>query len=274
MIKITCLCDNINNHKKFWATEGNSILIETNGIRILYDVGRDGRVLEHNLEVLGLSISHLDYIILSHAHKGHSGALSNISLPENVKVLYGSGFEVPKFKLVEGIYKPVCNEQMFAQKLKNHKSAICVEHVYEIIADLIYAYVTPRAEHNAEMQKYWVKESISYRMDSFEEELNICICTTEGLIIITGCAHRGLNNILDEAISITNNRNIRALIGGTHIQEDPVRLRSFYRIIHDYNIENVAPSHCTGFKSVAHLTNQYPERCLEFNTGKILTFEY
>lgn len=273
MIKITSLCDNINNHKKFWTAEGNSILIEANGVRVLYDVGRDGRILEHNLEELGLSVSDLDYIVVSHAHKGHSGALSNLTLPEKATVLYGSGFGVPKFKLKEEVYKPVCNELMFAQKLRNNQNAVCVDHVHEIIGDLLYVYVTSKTEHSAEALMFCVKEGDSYRTDFFEEELNVCIRTAKGLIILTGCAHRGLNNILDEAISITKDRNILALIGGTHIREDPVRLKAFYRTMHDYDIKNIAPSHCTGFKSVARLANRYPKRYLEFNTGKTLTFE-
>lgn len=273
MIKIISLCDNINNHKKFWSAEGNSILIETSGIRILYDVGRDGRVLEHNLKSLGLSISDIDFIVLSHAHKGHSGALSDISLPENVKVLYGSGFEIPKFKLKGDEYKPVGNELLFSQKLKDHKNSICVDQVYEIIQNDVYAYETLRSEHNADTREFWVKEGDSYRVDFFDEELNICIRTAKGLIIITGCAHRGLNSILDEAVSITGNRKVRALIGGTHIQDDPNRRRAFYRTIHYYNIDNIAPSHCTGYKSVAHLASRYPKRYLEFNTGKTLFFE-
>lgn len=273
MIKITSLCDNINNHKKLWAAEGNSILIEVNGSRILYDVGRDGRVLEHNLDVLGLSVSDLDYIVLSHAHKGHSGALSDLQLPEKVHVLYGSGFELPKFKRKGDDYKAVCNELMFARKLQNNQSAVRVDHVCEILGDLVYAYVPPEAEHNGEMGTFWIKEHDSYRTDFFDEELNICIRTAKGLIVLTGCAHRGLNNILDEAISITRDRNILALIGGTHILEDPIRLRAFYGIIRDYDIKNIAPSHCTGFKSVARLASRYPKRYLEFNTGKTLTFE-
>lgn len=269
MVKITSLCDNINNHKKMWGIEGNSVLIETNGLRILYDVGRDGKVLAHNLEVLGLSISNIDYIILSHAHKGHSGALSSVSIPENVRVFYGPGFSLPKFKLKDGDYFPVWNEQLLNNLTVEPE---CIFHQVEICPDLFVFNASSEPNQSAQ-QRYWIKEQGLYRPDSFQEELHICIKTNKGLIIITGCAHCGVSTLIEKAISITGDNQIYTLIGGMHIKDDPMRLLHFCDIINRYQVSLYAPSHCTGFRSVAYLLKQFPNQCLEFHTGKTISFD-
>lgn len=75
MVRITSLCDNVNNSKRLWSMEGNCVLVEADGLRIVYDVGRDAAIFTHNLGALGLTPAQLDYVVLSHGHHGHVGAM-------------------------------------------------------------------------------------------------------------------------------------------------------------------------------------------------------
>ena len=273
MIKITSLCDNVNNHKKMWAAEGNSILIEVDETKILYDVGRYPEILQHNLACLNLSLEDIDYVILSHGHKGHCGAAHALRYPSRTTVLFGSGLFVPKFKWKPEKAKPVQNELLESALPKD---AVCVQNVHEMDGGRVLVYKTPDlfSKEEKEAEKHFLlKIHDRFRPDFFEEELNVCIRTRKGLIILTGCAHRKLDNIVHTAMELTGERRIYALIGGTHIVDDRNRLQAFFALVRALNIQYVAPSHCTGFKSIAAIAKRYKKRYLEFNTGKTLQFE-
>ena len=249
------------------------MLIEIDGKRFVYDVCRCSEVLIHNLGDLGLGIEDIDAVILSHGHKGHSGALATMSIPETTTVVYGAGLERPKYKNKQGIKKAVNNECL-VEKIRNEQhKVVCIGDAPYYLTDNLFVFKSRVCSANKETGRFLIKDGEQYIIDEFEEELNICIKSSLGLIVLTGCAHRGVNNILDTAMEISHESNVYALMGGTHILDDPTSLQQFYQIVKNYDIDYVAPSHCTGYKAIAQIAQQLPSKFLEFNTGKVIKFD-
>ena len=97
--------------------------------------------------------------------------------------------------------------------------------------------------------------------DPFLDDYSLILATPEGLVIVLGCAHAGLTNILEYAVSSTGRDRIRAVVGGTHLgfsSED--QLHKTIRAIQKYDIELLAVSHCTGQRPVTHLASRFGAR--------------
>lgn len=249
------------------------MLIEIDGKRFVYDVCRCSEILIHNLGELGLSIEDIDAIVLSHGHKGHSGALATMSIPKETTVVFGAGLEKPKYKNKQSVKKAVHNECL-VEKIHNEiKNSVCVDETPYYLADNVFVFKSKSCSANKETGRFLIKDGDEFIIDEFQEELNICIKSSLGLIVLAGCAHRGINNILDTAIEISRENNVYALMGGTHILDDPSSLEKFYQIVKDYDIDYVAPSHCTGYKAITQIAQQLPSKFWEFNTGKVIKID-
>ena len=270
MITITSLCDNVNNSKRLWSTEGNSLLVDAFDKRILFDVGRSCEILDHNLDALSVCKDTITDIVLTHGHKGHVGAASAGFFLKNATIHYGSDFEVPKFKYKAGEYKPVGNENIVLS-LKN-LALNCVDGVFEVLKDKIYIFKSERSYPALAEEKMRVLFDGEYRQDFFLEELNLCLKTSRGLVVISGCAHGGVKNILETATEKFSDR-VYAFVGGTHILNDKGRTEEFISLMKDMDVKLVAPTHCTGIFSRAYIGKELAERFTDLSVGQRLNIE-
>lgn len=272
MVRITSLCDNLNNSKKLWSVEGNAMLVEIDGCRILFDVGRSAEILQHNLNELNIKRESIDCVVLSHGHMGHVGALrGDISFPRAV-IYWGEGITVPKFKQYSEVVKAVKNEELIAE-LMNRKEYVAVNDVYELIPDKVYLFKSKmfsdgRIPEDIERMKIMIRDELV--TDMFEEELNLCIRSEKGLVILTGCAHRGIKNIMDTLHGMFPNDKVYAVIGGTHIFDEQKRMAEYIELMKMNNVKIAAPSHCTGILGRAKAAEELHGIYKVFGTGDTL----
>jgi len=273
MIQITSLCDNVNNSKKLWSAEGNSLLIRAFGQVILFDTGRSGQILLHNLEAIGASADEIDAVILSHGHMGHIGAMrERVGFPA-ATVYYGAGLELPKLKLKGGKYVSVKNE-LLIDEVKGSYPSVEVDGMLELIPGRVYLFQVDasRPSQTAE-EKYFVKRGESCMPDFFADEVNLAIRTERGLILLSGCAHCGVRGIIETATELFGEERILAVIGGTHLFDDTEKADRYISLMKERGVEVVAPSHCTGIMSRARIANALPDSFVNFSTGQTLEFE-
>ena len=273
MIKVTSLSDNINDNKKMWAAEGNCILIEVASIKILYDTGRDMDVVLHNLNVLDISPDDINYIILSHGHMGHSGAFRGCySQFKNATIIYGEYFHLPKFKSKSAELKSVKNTDVLSGIEKDHEY-ISVRDYYEIVKGYVYVFTIPIVKKQIFENKYLVQVDNKYAVDEFKEELAVCINSSNGLLVFSGCAHRGVYNTVLRAQQLSNNSNVYAVLGGTHILNDRELADEYCTDMQKLNVSRVYPSHCTGYLGRYYIKEQMKEKYGYFSTGVSLEFD-
>jgi len=208
-LTLTIVYDNNPFNKELETRWGFSCLIEGPEKTILFDVGGEGSVLLRNMKKLGINPETIDIVILSHIHHDHIGGLSAF-LGENQSVT-------------------VCLPDSFSQNIKNNvKTAgaglVEIRDVTEICKDA----------HSTGELGSWIKEQ------------SLVIRTADGLVIITGCAHPGVVNIVKKAKEMLGD-NVYLLLGGFHLCSMNARqIQKIVKKIKKEKVERVAPCHCSG----------------------------
>lgn len=274
-LKITTLIENNEDYKKQLNFEhGLSLYIELENMKILFDTGQSGK-FKDNAKKLEKSLKDLDYLIISHGHYDHAGGVEEAikELGKKTKVIVGREFFNPKYKqLSENSYKYngiSFNEDIF---LKNNLKLEKIEGDILNIGEKIIIFHNFERETSYEKinDKFYIKNQEKYIRDDFKDEIAMGVKTDKGLVVIVGCSHIGIINIL-KSISKKIDMPIYMVIGGTHLVEaDKDRIDKTILDLKKMNIEYVALSHCTGEEGIEGLQKAYKDKFIKNNTGNII----
>ncbi len=235
----TVLSDNRTNDPAFETEHGLSILLETNRHRILLDTGASD-VLIRNAERLGIDLSTVDYVFISHGHSDHAGGLKHfMKINDKAKVIVSSEAISGRFFSKRGhlhsittVWPEIPQERLL---LMEHSGSIG-DGIY-IIAHIPQIHPMPEGNRHLFVQD----AQGQYIQDDFRHELALYI----GGLLFTGCAHSGLENILAACPLPVN-----MVVGGFHLldnHEDEAKLTELSRRLADaYPQIQFYTSHCTG----------------------------
>lgn len=289
-LQITTLIENTQDDAGCLAYEhGLSLYIEFMGKRILFDTGQSGIFLE-NAKKLGKELRGLDYVIVSHGHYDHSGGLMKLTeeLDEKTKLYVGKGFFAPKYKrLSDGTYQyngnPFTEEELTEQLAKKGVVSVTVDANVVYVSDKIVLFqnfqsVTPYEHHSPDfciLQEPHCCGGIcrlgGYEMDAFTEETALGLVTSKGLVLIVGCSHVGIMNIL-EHVKTYCDIPVYCVLGGTHlVAADEGRMLQTIKDLKHFGIREIAVSHCTGENGIRLLSEQFGEHFRKNNTGNVYT---
>lgn len=233
-IKITTVVEDTSPKRLFKGEHGLSFWIEVDNKNILFDTGQSGEVLLENLKRLKLNIKSLDASVLSHPHDDHSGGIQSISTKIN---------DLP-FYCVSDVFDAYVPDRKRLKKILSD-----VQHINKDTEILPGVWI-PR-ERNTVNTKYKTKE------------INLVInLKRKGLVVIVGCSHHGLTNIVNNAKSLFSNKiPIHALIGGFHLKDSPDKeITNIVNKLAKENIKIIAPNHCTGNKAIQIMNNVLPKQ--------------
>jgi 7,8-dihydropterin-6-yl-methyl-4-(beta-D-ribofuranosyl)aminobenzene 5'-phosphate synthase len=234
--KIIILADYFSANQDVQKGNGFSALIKTNGKTILFDTGMDGKTLLSNLKKLYLNPSEIDIIFLSHNHRDHTGGLSSILKENNKAVIY-----VPQSFLSDNNFNKTVSD--YSAK------AVPVTGSVEISKNI---FTTGELKDKTAEQSLVVK-------------------TGKGLLLITGCAHPGIINILSRTKNIFQ-KNIYLVLGGFHLvdrgKEEIDAVLKFFR---DSQIEYVSPTHCSGNVAIELFQKEYKDKFIAAGAGALIT---
>jgi len=198
---------------------GLSYYLEIEGTRVLFDTGQtDGLIA--NADMLGVDLSGLDAIALSHGHYDHCGGLAALyaSIEPTRPPLYaGKGYSIPKWARTSAEFSYIGLPE--ASRPPSAPGAVEVVAIRKLSPGV---YLLPRAEladGSTALPRFRLLEDGKERQDEFDDELSIVVDGENGLIIITGCAHRGILNIAEAAMRAVPDRPIAALVGGFHLSD-------------------------------------------------------
>ncbi|MBN1546999.1 MAG: MBL fold metallo-hydrolase [Syntrophaceae bacterium] len=229
---ITVLYDNNRLNLGLKARWGFSCLVEGYEKSILFDTGGDSSVLLYNMGRLGIKPSKIEVIILSHNHSDHTGGARGF-LMENNDVL---------------VYLPNSFPGSFKQML-----ASLGAHVKEISGakKLFHGVYT-----SGELGNNLIEHSLIIKTDA-------------GLVIITGCAHPGVVEIIQKAKEITGENKIYLVMGGFHLAGEPTsRIKSILEEFKCLSVQKAAPCHCSGDEARRLFKQAYAANCIECGVGK------
>lgn len=288
-IEITTLIENNpDDHEQLSNEHGLSLFIEADGVNILFDTGKSGDFIQ-NADKLGKDLTSLDNIIISHGHYDHSGGFEKLvdTIEKIPKLIIGAEFFNPKYKKIgEKEFKYIgslFNEEYIFKKHIPMKKV--KENIYCITENIMVLHNFIRdTEFEKLNDKFFISgregymgtppnQGDSYLQDEFLDEVALGIATEKGLVVIVGCSHVGIVNIL-QTIRKRIDMPIYAVIGGTHlIEADESRIENTISFFQDMNIELVAVSHCTGEKGVRLIKENLLDKFVFNNTGNVIKFE-
>ena len=274
-MKITTLIENKSGDMDGLHTEhGLSIHVEVDGKNVLFDLGQSGNFID-NAKSLDIDLGKLDYLVISHGHYDHSGGLKRLikEINPNVKLYMGRGFFDEKYRLSWGDEYEFIGNPFDEDYLKANK--IDYEFVKEDITQLtenlsIYTNFNRNEDFENTDQDMYLKENGQYKKDLFLDEISLGIKSDEGLVVLVGCSHVGVVNILESIIQRTG-MNIKALIGGTHlVKEDDEKINRIIQYLQEKQIQIVGACHCTGKQGETMIYQQMEENFINNSTGHIL----
>ena len=110
--------------------------------------------------------------------------------------------------------------------------------------------------------------------DDFPDDLALIIKTLKGLVIILGCAHRGIVNTIQHARNITGVNTVHTVIGGTHLYpKKDFQIEKTIQALQELDVQHIGVSHCTGFKAAMKLSEAFGDRFFLNNAGTVRTIE-
>jgi 7,8-dihydropterin-6-yl-methyl-4-(beta-D-ribofuranosyl)aminobenzene 5'-phosphate synthase len=273
-IRITTLNENTANYG-FLAEWGLSILVEVDGMRILMDTGLSFSVV-HNAQLMGVDLSTIDRILLSHGHADHTGGLREVlKIKGKVEVIAHPDVWASKYTRRAGqkeeqyIGMPFSREEL---ESRGARFNLTREPVY-ISENIMTTGEIPMVSGYEEVENnLFIKKGDALYQDQLADDLALLIDTDFGLVVILGCAHRGIVNTLRRAQSLTGKELVYAAIGGTHLfRASEERIGQTIADLKQMGIQKLGVSHCTGFRASAQLVREFEGIFFLNNAGTRLT---
>ncbi|MFA5424093.1 MAG: MBL fold metallo-hydrolase [Phycisphaerae bacterium] len=266
-VRITVLIDNFSSRSDVLTEHGLALWIEYNGKNILFDTGQSNAIIK-NAQKLGIDLSKTNVIVLSHGHYDHTGGLSGVlDFARNAQVYLHSDALEAKYGCKDGMsrYIGMCREskQRLSEMLKsgrvtytNNATAICDGAV-------ITGQVSRKNEYEDTGGEFYNDESCCVITDTLMDDQSLFFESPKGLVVVCGCAHSGIVNTLNYISTLTKQNKIYAVIGGMHlVNAGAERIEKTISTFEKYDIQKIAPMHCTGDEAVRKMKAFRPEKCL------------
>ena len=265
--RITVLYDafgRMSAMKKDW---GFAALVEVGGRRILFDTGNNPDLFAQNVRAAGVNLGKLDFVVMSHRHGDHMGGMTYLlSRNPNVKIyapqegfgVYGASLPGSFYRKDESLSRDMRYFDGAPPEVLRFGSAwpkaniMLIDKTTEVAPGVTLIAQVSDAPGTKELK-----------------ELSLAINTPEGIVLIVGCSHPGIEAIVAEAAAI--NPRIRMVAGGFHLvaAQDSV-IDTVVAVLHDtFKVERIAPGHCSGEHTFAAVKRIFGDRYQYAGVGTV-----
>lgn len=250
-MEITILIDNLKNDRVYRSEHGLSILVEFNDTTILFDTGKTDAFIQ-NAKVLGKDLTKVDYVILSHSHYDHTGGLESfLELNKTAQVILKKEVLNERWSISHGYNRRIGFPliKRFNQKNQRYKFIETTEEIEAGI--LIHPQINKKSTHSFTDSYLFVQKGKQLVQDSFDDELFMTITLDKKLIVFTGCAHNGVENMLKTVVDHTKIEEIEFVVGGTHLNRgSQQQLENTISELKKFDIKKAAFNHCSGIQNI------------------------
>jgi 7,8-dihydropterin-6-yl-methyl-4-(beta-D-ribofuranosyl)aminobenzene 5'-phosphate synthase len=280
MFTLRCVVDNNTPDTAFLQAEhGVAFVIETPTAQILFDTGQSGDVLVHNAAQLGLDLHRIDALVLSHAHYDHTGGLEALlqnSRPALPLYAHPDLFR-ERFSIKDGQPRSIglrIAQTDLAQRAVLRLSTDPVEVVPRIWTT---GEITARTEFEGRSPHHFIRVNKGWIPDPYRDDMALVLEAQSGLVVICGCCHAGLLNTLAHIRRMFDNKQIMAIVGGTHLANvDSAALErtsTVLRVTGAGHSPDLYLNHCTGKRALAELNRTLGASVHPCPAGTVVVFE-
>lgn len=270
MDQITVVYDAFGDVPGLVRDWGLALFLEVGGRRILFDTGNDSDVFARNVRALGIDLADLDAVVISHRHGDHTSGLrhlleSNPDVPIHVPAelfgVFGSVLpddfspqveDLPRRMRYFGGEPPIARPTGTPWPGANF---VPTDRASEILPGVV------------------VVPTVSARPGTRElRELALVLSTDRGAVVVVGCSHPGIEEVLDACSAVRPELDLRLVVGGLHLVRSPgEEVTRVARSLHDrWRPDRIAPGHCTGEPAFAELKALFGERYEYAGLGAVL----
>jgi 7,8-dihydropterin-6-yl-methyl-4-(beta-D-ribofuranosyl)aminobenzene 5'-phosphate synthase len=252
---------------------GFSALVERGDEKILFDTGQ-GYALIHNARILGVDLGLVKKVVLSHGHNDHTGGLSEFLKDGGMRDIYAHPgiFNSRYREVTDGSPKPIgipfTRSHLEGLGARFHLS----EEPQEVAEGIKTTGMVPRRTsfETGDTTLVLGKEHGGGR-DPLSDDLSLVVEGDSGLVVLLGCAHSGLVNILNHVRDMAPGQSIKAVVGGTHLglcSEE--QMGATIEAVTGMGVEKVGASHCTGLVGSSRLMAALGDRFFFAGVGAFL----
>ncbi len=272
-LHITTLSENTAARTNLLAEWGLSILVETEGMNILLDTGQSIST-SHNADILGIDLSKIDKIILSHGHNDHTGGLRQIlgKMRKEVEIIAHPDIWAAKYRRRQGQAARYIGIPFQRQELESLGATFNLTTKPVKITDSIMT--TGEIPMVTDFEKIetnlFIKGDADWQPDKLLDDQALIIKTEPGLVVISGCAHRGIINTLYHAQQLTGVKVIHTVLGGSHLitaSEEQIWLT--ITALRELGVQKLGLSHCTGLRAAMVIAQEFGDNFFFNNAGTI-----
>jgi len=270
-LNITTLVEDTGIGAGLSCEHGLSFWIEYGNRTVLFDTGQAG-LLFKNAKKLGVDLDKTEAVILSHGHYDHTGGLADVlDAAPNALVYMHPAALGPKFSRKGTQARAIGIPDSVKQAIRFHAEknrVVWTRAPVEIMPGLFVTGPIPRNTDFEGVGGAFYIDSNCQKADTLPDDHAAFFDTPRGLIVILGCSHAGVVNTLDYIMKLSGNKHIDSVVGGMHLlnaSED--RIERTVKFLHECNVQNIGPCHCTGENAARQINNAFPGQCFVCSTG-------
>ncbi|WP_338846639.1 MBL fold metallo-hydrolase [Massilia sp. W12] len=254
-LRIRVLTENQAMYPGFIAEKGLSILLDDGVSKVLFDTGQGGALLE-NAAAFGEDLQDLTHIVLSHGHADHVGGLQRLA-----QSLHATPY--PQRPLLVTHPDSIAEQAPDAPAQILPRSAVqaafpCqfTRAPFWLHPRLLFLGEIPRAPHGPQAPQ-GMRHAAHHADAPLLDDSALAYCTPQGLVVLAGCAHSGICNILAYAMQVSGESRVLAVLGGFHLRNaGKAVLQRVAQYFNDLQITAVHACHCSGERAAKLLPQQ------------------
>jgi 7,8-dihydropterin-6-yl-methyl-4-(beta-D-ribofuranosyl)aminobenzene 5'-phosphate synthase len=265
-MQITTLMDNRSLNNNLLCEHGLALFIELNDVGILFDAGQSNKFMT-NAEQLNIDLSQTDFALISHGHYDHSGGIPALLKANNkVEVLLHPLAIEKKFSRSSKMMKE--NGIPWIQSVDDYRSQIRWMDTDTEIAPGVWIITSMnRYDGFRELDQRLVLED-SKTPDPFSDEVALLIVRDNRPILLTGCAHNGIVNILNTVKDRMGISQYELLVGGLHLNGAQVAtIEKTLHHLEPFRVKHWALNHCTGDNALTAFKKHFGENKVSYAAG-------
>lgn len=275
-LMLTILCDNAAGRKGLAGKHGFSALVETGQRRVLFDTGPPGDQVLSTAATLGISLEELDAVVISHGHYDHLGGLEALLAatgPQRVvahPLVFRRRFARDASGDLRHLGPPALKEDY--ERLGAH-FVLTTEPM--VIAEGLFVAGEVQSGGPSRVDDRLLAESAGATVpDNFADEVALVADLPCGAVVLTGCAHKGVANIVAHVKSLARSGTVSTVVGGLHLAGvDEAKVAILAEKLNSLGVRTIVPCHCTGRAAVQVLQQAFPGRLVAVGTGDILDLD-